>query len=268
MYNNHSLIIIVPTLNSFKILPRLLNSLKNQTFTDWRLLFIDGPSNDEHLKWLKKCCESDHRINYIKQIDKYKGIYGAMNQGLNYVKPTDWILFWGSDDWVFSKNTLFKINQLLTKYSENKKYPDLIVSKGKYINSKNNKISRKAEFVTSKKVLNRNQYLRSLFMGNIPPHQASIFGPGARVRKPLFNEHFSLAADLDFFLSLTQKNNLKVEIFNQNIVYMDNAGVSSRLFLKRINEVIKSYYKFFNIFFAMPFIFRYLKRIIMKFNFK
>ena len=62
--------IVVPTLDSYLILPRLINSLKKQTWTDWNLLFIDGDSNKEHYEWLRKSCIDDPRLILIKQEKK------------------------------------------------------------------------------------------------------------------------------------------------------------------------------------------------------
>ena len=78
--------IIVPTLNTYKILPNLINSLKNQTWNYWELLFVDGDSNKEHYAWLKKECKKELRFKIIKQEKNYKGIYGAMNQGFQTIK--------------------------------------------------------------------------------------------------------------------------------------------------------------------------------------
>ncbi|MDP3580287.1 MAG: glycosyltransferase, partial [Ignavibacteria bacterium] len=39
--------IILPTFNREGLLPRAVNSVLNQTFTDWELLIIDDGSSDE-----------------------------------------------------------------------------------------------------------------------------------------------------------------------------------------------------------------------------
>ena len=51
-----SIKIIVPTLNTYLILPKLINSLKIQTWKDWNLLFVDGDSTNKHFNWLKNSC--------------------------------------------------------------------------------------------------------------------------------------------------------------------------------------------------------------------
>ena len=69
-----SIKVIVPTLNSYLILPKLIDSLKMQTWKDWRLLLVDGDSTIKHFYWIKNLCLSDSRINVLKQRKEFKGI--------------------------------------------------------------------------------------------------------------------------------------------------------------------------------------------------
>ena len=69
--------IVVPTLNTYSILPKLVNSLKEQTWDSWNLLFVDGKSSAAHHNWLKNSCKNDSRLNLIRQDEKFKGIFGA-----------------------------------------------------------------------------------------------------------------------------------------------------------------------------------------------
>ena len=59
---DRSLLIIVPTLNSHKVLVRLVNSLISQKFKDWRVIFIDGKSSLKHINYLKKLSKKDKRF--------------------------------------------------------------------------------------------------------------------------------------------------------------------------------------------------------------
>ena len=49
-----NILIIVPTLNSYKLLNDLIKSLKKQSFKNWKLIFIDGGSDLNHIEFLKK----------------------------------------------------------------------------------------------------------------------------------------------------------------------------------------------------------------------
>ena len=64
---DRSLLIVVPTLDSYELLPFLLDSLQRQTWINWRLLFVDGGSSDLHLDWLNNTCASDSRCIWIEQ---------------------------------------------------------------------------------------------------------------------------------------------------------------------------------------------------------
>ncbi len=266
MSSSSSLLIIVPTLNSYKVLTRLVNSLKSQTFGEWRLLFVDGYSNKAHCNWMKKVCKEDNRITSIKQNKSHKGIYGAMNQGLTYAKKKDWILFWGSDDWAYSNDTFAEIMNLIKNIEKNNNLnkPDLIVGRGHYIDAYNGKLKRITRFDESRNSYNNFLYFISMLFGNTPPHQATIFGPGTRLNSRIYSNDFYLTADLDFFLSLMSKKNLNVQIIKSTIVKIGDAGVSSRWIKLRFSEVLKTYFKHFKIFFFIPFIARYLKKIKSK----
>ena len=113
-----SIKIIVPTLNTYLILPKLINSLKIQTWKDWNLLFVDGDSSKKHFDWLKNLSLSDKRINVIKQQESFKGIYGAMNQGFKTIKDNELVLFWGSDDWAISPKVFEDIISKINAYKK------------------------------------------------------------------------------------------------------------------------------------------------------
>lgn len=122
------LVIIVPTLNSWLLLPRLVESLKNQTTKDWRVLFVDGPSSEEHRSFLQITSEEDSRFSWIEQQPSSVGIYGAMNTGFSSVAADDWLLFWGSDDWADHPDSLAEAFRALEAQA-----CDLLVCQGSYI---------------------------------------------------------------------------------------------------------------------------------------
>ena len=58
---------IVPTLNSYKDLPKLLISIKEQEYKYWKIIFVDGKSFKSHKKWLKEYCSKDERLITIEE---------------------------------------------------------------------------------------------------------------------------------------------------------------------------------------------------------
>ena len=180
-----SLLIVVPTLNSYQLLPSLLRSLQCQTWTNWRLLFIDGPSSKDHRKWLDTCCSLDPRCSWVPQSSSERGIFGAMNQGFiasSYLDHDfDWILFWGSDDWAASPTAFEDVFSLVYQSFESDPVscplPDLIVCKGRYV-----KIPLLTKFLSSCNVTFTSQFFSIIRSSSIsfssvlpPPHQATFF---------------------------------------------------------------------------------------------
>ena len=101
-----TILIIVPTLNSYLVLPQLVNSLNNQTSKLWRVIFVDGKSSTNHKKYLENLTNQNPNFITIDQVEDNPGIYGAMNIGLQYRKKNEWLLFWGSDDLAFNEFTI------------------------------------------------------------------------------------------------------------------------------------------------------------------
>ena len=249
------LVLIIPTLNSYTSLPKLINSLKMQTFVNWKLIFVDGNSSIEHKKWLEEQCKRDERLSCINQINTNLGIYGAMAEGVDNIDFSDWILFWGSDDWAFSNNTFEKISNEIDDYCKNNIKPDLIICNGKYINEKG-EIVRNSNFSLYK------TFRLSLFIGSIPAHQATIFNAKLLKNKISFKTKYRLAADLDIFLRISKIKNIIIKTCNIDIVKISPGGISNQLFKNRICEVYNAYKSSFGLFWLIPFSIRYLKKLV------
>ena len=257
---DNSLLIIVPTLNSHKVLVRLVKSLISQTFKNWRVIFIDGKSSLKDINYLKKLCKKDKRFLWFTQKENYQGIYGAMNQGINYVKKNEWTLFWGSDDWAFDENSFKNIMYQIERFDKNN--PFFIIAKGIYVDLNSFKLKRRSKFVNPKdKCLSSRKFNSLMFLGNTPPHQTTIFSPNALKEKMLFEEKFKIAADLNYFLRVGKYKNIKVCLINHEIVKIGMGGFSSQSNIARLKEVYKCYEDSFGVFAFIPFVLRYINRV-------
>jgi hypothetical protein len=241
--------LVVPTLDSHALLPRLVGSLQQQSWPHWRLHFIDGPSSAVHRAALAKLCREDPRLSWTPQAPEETGIFGAMNQGAAQAAPQAWLLFWGSDDWAAGPNVLERLATRLQELMQLGREPDLLVCRGRYENN------RPSAFRW------RHSYRRSLFLGSTPPHQATAIGPGARRRLPRYAEGFSLSADLDHFLQLSGFADLRVERMDLELVGMGSGGVSGLQTQRRLQEVRRAYRRAFGATWPVPFLLRYLQRL-------
>jgi glycosyltransferase involved in cell wall biosynthesis len=98
--------IVIPTYNSEKTLQRALDSVLEQTFPDFELLIIDGLSTDRTSSIIGDYAARDKRIRFVSEKDK--GIYDAMNKGIDLAKG-DWVYFLGSDDQLYKNDVLASV---------------------------------------------------------------------------------------------------------------------------------------------------------------
>lgn len=89
--------VIVPVYNSEQYLHRCIDSILNQTFTDYELLLIDDGSTDNSGIICDEYASNDYRVRVFHK--ENGGVSSARNLGLDNAKG-DWISFVDSDDWV------------------------------------------------------------------------------------------------------------------------------------------------------------------------
>ena len=266
--------IVVPTLDSYPLLPQLVESLQRQSWTTWRLQFIDGPSSEPHRQWLVSCCRADSRCHWVEQSSDHPGIFGAMTQGFQMASPDEWLLFWGSDDWAAADDVLQQLTASISTENSGRSLPDLVVCRGRYVALQEN-LGRCSSFglhslpnqlpLTTVYELDAAAYRRRLFLGATPPHQATLFGPSAIERLSSYRDGLRLTADLDYFLRLSRLGPLNVRLLDLELVHMGDAGVSGQQTRRRLHEVKFSYRQAFGWRWWIPFVARYLRRLASRF---
>ncbi len=89
--------VIIPVYNVEKYLRRCLDSVVNQTFTDFELILVNDGSTDSSLEICQEYAATDSRIKVIDTPNG--GCSRARNIGWNN-SCGDWILCIDSDDWI------------------------------------------------------------------------------------------------------------------------------------------------------------------------
>lgn len=99
--------IVTTTYNSAETLRDTIESVLNQTYTDWEHVIVDGNSTDNTLEIVKEFEDRyDGRLKVISEPDK--GIYDAMNKGIKLASG-DVIGILNSDDYFSSPYILASI---------------------------------------------------------------------------------------------------------------------------------------------------------------
>ncbi len=89
--------VIVPVYNVERYLPRCIDSILAQTFTDFELLLIDDGSKDSSGEICDEYASKDSRVRVFHK--ENGGVSSARNLGLDNARG-EWIAFCDSDDWV------------------------------------------------------------------------------------------------------------------------------------------------------------------------
>ena len=127
--------IIIPNYNYEHTIDKCLESICNQTYTNYEIIFVDDMSTDNSVNIAKKY--QDYYTDYtlkIVQLKQKRLNGGARNEAyLHLSDDVDYVYYVDSDDWLYDETALEKINNKLQTF------PDvLFVGMASY---KNNKLS-------------------------------------------------------------------------------------------------------------------------------
>ena len=96
--------VIVPIYNVEKYINRCVDSILNQTFSDFELILVDDGSPDNCGTICNEYAEKDNRIYAIHK--KNGGLSDARNAGIEWAfehSDSEWLTFIDSDDWIHPK---------------------------------------------------------------------------------------------------------------------------------------------------------------------
>lgn len=113
--------VVTVVFNGEKTLEQTIQSVVNQTYVNVEYIIIDGASTDGTLDIIKKY---ENKIDYW-QSEPDKGIYDAMNKGIDFAKG-EWINFMNSGDEFYEKSTIEKIAKNLLNFNIDVIYGNVI----------------------------------------------------------------------------------------------------------------------------------------------
>lgn len=104
--------IIIASYNVEKYISECIESVLNQSFSDYELIIVDDCSTDETRKVIEKY--KDERIRVCTTNENTGTAGGSRNIGMKYATG-EYILFLDGDDRLYNKNVLTKIDNLIGK---------------------------------------------------------------------------------------------------------------------------------------------------------
>lgn len=107
--NRPKVSIIIPSYNASKYISDTVQSLIDQSFTNWELIIVDDGSRDNSKEIISKFSETDSRIKYFFQ--ENAGVSAARNHGIKRASGK-YITFLDADDYLLSHNLQRKVDLL------------------------------------------------------------------------------------------------------------------------------------------------------------
>lgn len=170
--------IITINYNNKDGLRNTIESVINQTFTNFEYIIIDGGSTDGSVDVIKEYAD---RIDYwVSEPDK--GIYNAMNKGIKQAHGK-YLNFMNSGDCFFNELCLEYINKCNDK-------SDLLIGKDYYYD----KISNKSFMTILPPILDM-----FIFYKHTLPHQSTFFKKDL-FKSYLYDEEFHYVSDWKFYI--------------------------------------------------------------------
>lgn len=202
-----SLTIITINFNNAAGLEKTIDSVVNQTSSDFEYIIIDGGSTDGSLDVIKA---NAHKINYwVSEPDN--GIYHAMNKGITQAKG-DYCQFLNSGDTLcaphVTETVLGRIRQTSIHVGNMIKiWPD-----GKIYKDKGN-ASRPVTFFT--------------FYRSTINHSPAYIPRRLFEKYGLYDENLRIVSDWKWYLQVVGLNNEEVIYQNIDVTYFDMEGISN-----------------------------------------
>ncbi|MGF6845052.1 teichuronic acid biosynthesis glycosyltransferase TuaG [Chitinophaga sp. W3I9] len=99
----HLISVIVPVYNAEAYIADTIDSVLQQTYTNWELLLVDDCSTDNSASIIRAYVEKDNRIKYFKPAQNFGGPAGPRNMGIRASAGT-YLAFLDADDiWLSDK---------------------------------------------------------------------------------------------------------------------------------------------------------------------
>lgn len=196
--------IIIPTYNSESTIKNCIDSILEQSYTEYEIWIIDGLSTDNTINIINSY--TDNKIKFLSEKDT--GVYDAMNKGIK-LSVGKWLYFLGSDDTFYNSEVLNNMAVEIKKNDCDLIYGDAYFTDKKYFHD--------GEFTREKLTNDKNIC-----------HQAIFYKKILFERLGLYNISFPINGDWDFNIRCFSTPDLNIKYIPLPIArYNDLTGLSS-----------------------------------------
>ena len=218
----------IPFYNSEKFLADAINSVVNQTYTNWELFLVDDGSNDTSLKIAKTIASKDKRIQVLSDGNN-KGLPTRLNQ-LSQLATGKYYARMDADDMMHPERLVIQVSYLL-KNNE----VDLLGSGLIAIDNVNNITGiRKGSFM-------QNFTLKQVLTTTWCVHP-TITGKSEWFKNNPYDEHMKRAQDYELWIRTVEKSNF-VRLEEPLLFYREASTPSLKKYFKSTQYSLKIFQK-------------------------
>jgi len=230
--------VIIVNYNGFSHLPKLINSLKSQDYSNLEIIFIDNGSNDQSVNYIKQNLPTA----IVHTNDTNLGFAAANNQGLTLSKG-DYLLFLNNDTY-FDANLVSNLYRELLTTDANAVAPLILFSK-KYVEisiNTSNRILLLEHVKINGSIINNVIFPNTKIWKWVKGKKYLEFSEEIKLKVPILDLHTDLELDLIFLISsdttITINNKEEHTISNQNSTL--KISISPKTILKNKIQLINS----------------------------
>ena len=222
--------IITIVYNGEALIGGTMQSVVNQTFTDYEYIIIDGSSTDKTFGIVQNF-QKKHPLSISAISERDKGLYDAMNKGLSRARG-EFVLFLNAGDHLFEPTTLEKLANMASPTT------DVLFGETMLVDAHRTHIGTRTALTVQK--LPERLTWQGMRFGMVVCHQSFL------VRRKLAPQYIeqNLAADIDWVIKCLKKSSNQTNTRTIISEYL-MGGVSKtrhRQSLKDRYEVLKTHF--------------------------
>jgi GT2 family glycosyltransferase len=206
--------IVTVAFNAAPDLALTFESILQQDFSDYELIFVDGGSWDGTAQIVERYAKDIDKIVHVEDA----GVYHAMMASLEYCSK-EYVLFMNAGDRFFSENVLDKI------WEARDGSPDIVFGDHVYVSEKTETLVRARDFSLTMRALQKGDISHRWHSG-FPAHQAT-FARVSLLNRLRYDTRFEICADHDFLLRAFDKG-ASFQHVDEVICHYVGGGYSAR----------------------------------------
>lgn len=218
--------ILMASCNGEKYIRQSLDSIINQTFSDFELIVINDASSDKTLEILKKYAKKDSRI-YFYSNEKNEGLTVSLNIALKYISPDSQLICRMDDDDICMPNRL----EIQIKYFQQHKDAGVVGSNAFIIDNENRIIGKR------KVPTEHDKIMAALPRYNPMIHSSVMIKRDVLKKTNGYNEKFRTSQDYELWFRLAASGIRFANIPENLLKYRETRSAQRRKSMKyRLND--------------------------------